>query len=317
MSNISEFTDYVSNLPSGEVQILISDPTNQRVQRKYFLPILGNESINLSAYLLSSSVGSTFTFYVKLTATNECVSGARIKAKKSINATWVTIQEEETDNSGTAIFFLDPTTIYQFEIDYQGNKTYYNTYPKNDYTFWIGDILALASKYNLISGSVHANCSFNNSNKMLKCFFIDAAGDVVKVWFKVIQGGAIRNEICSGYKETNSYTFTCNLSNVVGEVYYQLIGEKNGIRKTMISDYLELGGGTKLFSDLPPSMAISLALLLIIVMVGIGLFSPVIAIITGIAGLVISYGLGLVTVTQGTLIGIIVVGAIIIFLSRE
>ena len=318
MSNISEFTDYVSNLPSGEVQILISDPTNQRVQRKYFLPILGNESINLSAYLLSASAGSTFTFYVKLTATNEFVSGARIKAKKSINATWVTIQEEETDNSGTAIFFLDPTTIYQFEIDYQGNKTYYNTYPKNDYTFWIGNPLSVASNYYHVAGSVYGSCEFNESTKLLSCSFVDVEGEVVKVWFRVERGEVSRTEVCSGYKETNTYTFKCNLSSYsVGTFYYSLIGEKNGIRKLMDSGRINLGFPEGPFGDLPSTQKLLLGFMLTLFLIFTGIFSPAAALIMSGIGFAASYALGLVEIQYATLVALLIGVGITIFKGRE
>ena len=316
-TNVSSYSNYISLLPTGNVEILISDPTNVHVQRKYFVPNLSNTTVNLKTYLLAHDFGNIYQFFVKKSPENIVVPDVLIKTKKSINATYTTIEEEKTDFSGSFTMFLDPTTQYQFELIYQGTSTFYDMRPVSGYVFWIGDVSQMTGTWAIHMGSVAGNCNYNSTTKILTCDVVDTSGAVLNASFKVESTGVINTTYCSETILTNSYTFTCNLSNKNGTAFYSLVGEKYSIQKMISQGYIDLGGITGIFSNLDATSKIFVALTLIVVMAGIGMFSPAIGLITMSSGIIISVMLGLLSLGMGAIVGILVIIAIAIYLMRE
>jgi hypothetical protein len=87
--------------------------------RNYYVTNNANTFTNITAYLLLSTSGYFVRFHV-LTITNQPIANAFGIAQLFINNQWTTVEQEYSDSSGTATFFLNPTSTYQMNFTASG-----------------------------------------------------------------------------------------------------------------------------------------------------------------------------------------------------
>lgn len=128
---------YANNsLPKGDITLTVSrDGYGQRV---YYANINPNTWTNISAYLLSTAVGSYVRFHI-LTATDQGISGALVQANTSIGGASTLVGQMLSDGTGTALFFLNPLTTYTITAGKTGYITAsYSVAPsQSDYKIYL------------------------------------------------------------------------------------------------------------------------------------------------------------------------------------
>jgi hypothetical protein len=110
-----------ASLPTGDVTLTVSSLNYG--QRNYFLNINDHSYTNLTAYLLATSSGSWVRFHI-LTTTEAGIQGALVQANRSIGGTSTMVEQEISDASGTALFFLDPLATYTITVTKAGYSSY-------------------------------------------------------------------------------------------------------------------------------------------------------------------------------------------------
>lgn len=231
---------------------------------------------------------------------------------------WRNVQMDESGDFGLINFnILEKTTDYRLIFfDRNSERILKTTQPiKFVCTSGLCDLTYLLNE-NLSSTSVPSvsvNYTYVNSTKMLYVNWSDPSGltQTVRlyVWKSSITGPA---SICDMTQVGNSGNFSCNCTGYQGEVYVSV--REND---SLLSGWWLNLSKVSLGSLMPSKEGGLWTLLIMVTCIMFGVFSPVGAIISGIAGLIFIYLMGLfLPLTITAIIIAAVIGAVIGFKVR-
>jgi hypothetical protein len=156
------------------------------------------------------------------------------------------------------------------------------------------------------------NCSL--AGNTTTCTITDTSGLMVSARLLVRQWAALNwTTLCDTTNTGSTVTLLCALGSTANNIYhYQFIGTFDGADYVIESGYYDYRAGSTTYG----TMGVLLALMLMLVMVGIGIIRPPIAMLLGVISLMISYGIGLLAVSWGAIIGLLVVAAVIMIKTK-
>ena len=98
---------------------LTTNVTYSFPQRNYYAVLIGNTTVNVNGFLLRYDQGIYYAFVVS-DYNNLPLSNVMVTASRYINGSYLPIEQEITDSTGTANFFLDFTNEYQVIVSAGG-----------------------------------------------------------------------------------------------------------------------------------------------------------------------------------------------------
>ena len=113
LDSYTTFYKLWNELPQGELKITIK--SNGYIQRNYYVTMTPYAVLSLNAYLLKQSDGIFYTIVVTDYLNNPIPNALITIQTNSIPRK--TIEQEKTDSSGKATFFLDPLTTYYVKVE--------------------------------------------------------------------------------------------------------------------------------------------------------------------------------------------------------
>ncbi len=123
--------------PSGDLTLKVSSRVYP--ERKWYFTRGLSDTTQRDAFMLDTAKGIYVRFHIT-DCTLNTKSNVRVSASKiHSNTSYVTVDEDETDNSGTATLFLDPDVSYRIKVNDSGTvETDTITPTQQDFTKTIG-----------------------------------------------------------------------------------------------------------------------------------------------------------------------------------
>lgn len=165
---------FVYNITAG-VWTLLFYSSNYST-RTYTLTIGNLTSQNLTAYLISSTYSTIFTF--KDIDTAVLLENVSVTMYKLLGITWTTVESKYSDISGRSQFYYDPIGSYKFYLskpDYDDYVFYLNPILFSSYDVFMTktDVLDYAVDFDKIS-VIYSPTSFNNEANVTFNFLISS-----------------------------------------------------------------------------------------------------------------------------------------------
>lgn len=91
--------------------------------RNYFVTVVARSAQDIDVYLLNETTAETTTFTVKDSNDGDVISGATMTMQHNVGGSWVSIDQQETDAFGIAVFDLENNKQYRFIIEASGYST--------------------------------------------------------------------------------------------------------------------------------------------------------------------------------------------------
>lgn len=112
--------------------------------RDYYYTFYNTTYVSIDAYLLPSTSANLINIHVK-NRQDEYLENALVTAQKQINGSYVTVEQQRTDSSGTAALYLNPSTTYKLIASYPDYVSYEATITptQSDYTFTLSSASVL------------------------------------------------------------------------------------------------------------------------------------------------------------------------------
>lgn len=300
--------------------------------RNYYLSTtLSNVSIPLTFYLLSITDSSELDLLLKDNIGN--VIGDNVISVQRYFVTqnaYITVAQGLTDDSGrTNTWIYQPANTFRFIITTRAGEPVGSFTRVVDSSVQTGTSVSTgngiysltfvvgqggSSLYNQF-GSIYAACTFVNTTGVLGCDVIDSTGASTSSTLFVnnlTMNGWVN--ICTSSGAGSSMTLTCTIPNWnTSYLNYQLnIYNPDGTYFTAVSGTIQARNFAIDWGDL----GFIVTLFIIIFMFGVGAWNPAVALILGGAGLVAAYAIGAFQVGLGSLIGMLLVIAIIIWKGK-
>jgi len=304
-SNVMNVSMYISTLPIGTLYINVKN--DSYTERTYFLELSGNESVNLTTYILSTDKSTLYAMYVKKDAVG--APNAIITFYKFINDSYKKIGQALSDSQGSFTMYLNHVTQYRVEITYQGQTYYFLAYPVDGYTFNLPSIIE-DIKYMIMKTGVTYQAG--TTNKVITCNVTDPQQIINRVVLQVNKTNG--DNLCSYSGNGTQTNLTCDLSSsteIVNVVCYaDILGYKWIIYKEFF-DWREIPISErydKLLISFFALGTITITLLFI---------HPVFAIMGLIVTLLGLQLIQFIIMPLNILLGLALVGGIIIYLVKD
>jgi len=312
-TSVTNVTSYNNNSVGGDVTIVIS--ANGYGTRRYFASV-SNGIYNMTGYLVATENGQNVQFTVK-DYFDLLISGADMTFE-SLVPTWANVSMVQSDTSGKAVVFLNPSANYKVTVTKTGYaRKEFNLNPAlASYTVYMtsnnqpgGN--AFWNYYDSISGV----CNYNNTTRNLFCTWNDTSTVMDSVSLSVTStAGTSTSVLCTNTSTASSGNFTCNFGSMANKKYDWMM--TSNFAGTTIS--LSSGSWKDSSSPSAGSGGIFLTMLIIIAAasIGIAMGSPVIVVVMTVLGVGISGAAGFLDLTgamAGLLVGLAVAGGILIF----
>lgn len=279
---------------------------------------LTNTTTNIPLYLLNSGNATLTTLRVQDNYYNR-LSERIIYIQRYDLATdsYYLIGMGKTNYNGEDIVYLSwYNTFYKFiilnnnAIEYTSNSSKVSSTPL---TFTVKpDLIFDYDKFKDVSYSL----TFNNITKNFILVFADTSGKITSGCLRVTQQNATSEGIiCNDCLATTSGTIYCNIGEVNGTftaTFYSL-GSKYifGSLSITLRDIAE-----SVYAALGNIDGTMMAIIMSGTIMAVGLFSPPVAILLLLVGLMISAAIGFTTINYVVFIGLCIVGGIIIWKLR-
>lgn len=147
--NLNDYGQMWNNTTGGSVTAHIS-ATGYETRTYYFTET--TNGVVLKAYLLPVSSAAVVRFHVRNNA-EQYLQNALVTASRLINTTWIPVDQELTDGSGTATLSLNPLVSYLINVTY-GDTTsvQYITPTSTDYWITLGVDTDAGDQANVYAG---------------------------------------------------------------------------------------------------------------------------------------------------------------------
>ena len=290
--------------------------TNYDTRLYYTLNSLySNVSQDLSLYLINSSNPSDVSLYVYDSA-GVPVQGAYINVQRYYPATGVynTVETVLTDNNGLAVasIILNDVT-YRFNIDYN-SVTVYTTSGSPVYSTELYFYVSLepAAEYVVLDeNDISYYINYNNDTDLFTFFYNDGNNVVTEGCLRVYEygqnGESLINETCvSSASATITYLLNQTSGTFTGKGYVTL---PSGEEVFLAAATTILDGFYETIGD----YGTLLAIIVVGTLAFAGMFMAEAVLIMSLVGLIGAYLLGLVFLTQGMLILLLIMAGLIIF----
>ena len=282
---------------------------------------LNNVTQNIALYLINSSIATLTTLAVQDQYQNE-MPGVVIQIQKYDvgTDTYYTVTMAKTSSLGSDISYLNwYNTFYKF-ILIRNNTILQITDPmkvsSTPLTFTITpETIFRYDKFKDVSWTLY----FNNATNNFVLTFIDTAGKISSGCLEVKRySGNIRTTICNTCESSSSATLYCSINqNLTGEytATFYATGSNPRIFGTISKKIKE--AVTDIYSQLGNKDGAILTFIMAGVVSSLFFFSPPLAIIGILAGLLIAIGLGFTQISIGTFVGLSLIGGFLIWLIKN
>jgi len=290
--------------------------------RYYYLDnaTLTNNTQNINLYLHNST--NPITFYIS----NEQGLGQSniiIQVQRWFigTGTYLLVAEGLTDNNGYSYINLKPNDWYKYiliqnrAVAKEFSTQYLNT---TDVNLAISS-LSIPSYFNYWD-KVAYSCIYSNATNVITCTYSDISGEAKNVCLQVdLYTMSNKTNVCNQCSNSSSSTLICSLpagNNTYKANLYGSFCCSTTSYFILWQQWIQTAGTiTSRFG----SIGVLIAFILIMLMFFVGLWNYAVSIVLGMFGLTMSYTFGLLNITQTTittLIGMVVIGAIIIYEMR-
>lgn len=277
------------------------------------------ESINL--YLLDDGDAEALLIYVKDTSNRlqEDIYVSMLRYYPSVG-TYVTVAIMKTDANGQAFTYVDLDDVWYkwiltkdgvVERDYSPAIIPDTSDDPEELTLYLEP-----TEYEFFHyiSDISYNCTVNKTSEVIRCTVADTSGMMTTFCLKVdrMDSTGYVNE-CYSCDTSSGTTLTCSLSSTGNKTYrYEL---RSAFTDT---EYIVYVGWVSFLGEMTAYglTGVFLALLIIMTMSFVGLWSPAASIIGGTIGLVVSVMLNLVVISPGIVVGIIIASGIIAIKGR-
>ncbi len=189
--------DY-TQLATGYITIKVT--ATDYPQRNYYATMTQYTALSFDAYLLKETTGHNVAMVI-LNNNDVPLQSATVTATKFINGSWVSVEQGETDSSGTTNLFLDMYTQYKIKIEHGDIVTFYRTLTPsaNSYTFRVSGQIEL-NFYNLFEGISYSIIPIQNSilTEQTNLSFVISSATGELEYFGYIVEDNDHNEITTG-----------------------------------------------------------------------------------------------------------------------
>lgn len=243
------------------------------------------------------------------------------------------VSAPKTDSIGMTVAYVTYYDVYyRFVVSYDAEIVHTTTASPistaSTDTFIItvgsGDIMDWLKYRNRVSGS----CSYDNSSQYLNCSYSDTSGDMVSTTLTVYQQGALASALVCSVQNTTagSGTIVCELGNVTNrQMEYWLVMQIGKGEITLDTGIVEAGWeATMLFRNcrvaenaLACREGLFVAFLIMLVVGMVGMYHPAAAVVAAVTGLGFTWYVGLVAISAQTMIGLVFVGAVLVYRMRD
>lgn len=276
---------------------------------------INNQTQSINFYLLNDSIATLTVLQVIDQYQNE-QPGIIIQIQQyDIGlGTYFTIGMSKTSSSGEDITYLNwYDTFYKF-ILIKNNTIVQISDPMkikaSTVTFTLSDEFEFDyDKFDDITYTLY----YNNATSNFILTFADSSGSITQGCLRVIRRHAnAETIICDSCEESASATLYCNINTNLSGTYFATFYAKGSPIRVFASISKKAGTTISQIYDSIENLSGSfLALIMAGVVVGLFLFSPVLAIVAVIGGLLIAISIGFTTVNYVTFIGLVIAGGIV------
>lgn len=285
----------------------------------YYQAGISNTTQTTSLYLISDTDSDRVTFTVK-DAEGNLEEDVYVKVQRYYvgTNTYRTVAIGKSDYLGQFITYMDMYDVwYKFILEKDGVVVQTISPMKiasTDITLMVEATGVLEwLKYD---DKISYSCSYNNATENLVCTASDTSGYATKFCLNATNVGN-NTALCSACDTSSSVTLTCHVGNATGEtIHYQLSAALsfNPIDLTIIFNaFLQYG---QVVSSIFGLHGLFMSIIVMGSTAFTALWKPSYAIIALITSLAILSVFGIVTIPWATLLGIIFMGAIVIYRLR-
>lgn len=296
---------------------LYRNETDGLPQRSYFLDnaSVSNESQNVYLYLVNGSDAKltdiTVQDYGGQPVTSAFLSFMRYYPGQNV---YRTVAMAFTDENGETNVYLVPNDVYYKVQIIRDHAVYYTT---SEFTISCGAtastcergiILSTAyGKYYSYADKLAYSCDFVDATNTSRCTVTDTSGLMQSANMKVEKFGIFAaSTVCDTTLSTSSGTLLCSVGSEAGDYVTTLYADMGDGERVLLEQTSKTLGGQAPYGDL----GVLLALLIVLTLAFAGLWNPVVAEVFAFLGLLLSVVMGLVFITWGSLVGLLVVAAI-------
>ena len=240
---------------------------------------------------------------------------------------YLTVAMMKTDNGGYSSAYLfesnprlgmSSVVYYKFIVSKDGT-TYFETMPvclvdtqfNNGLTITVNTTIGEWFQY---ATGISSSCTYTEATTVLRCSVNDATGRMLRVCMNASEIGiAGKTELCQQCSTSSAVTLTCVTGNMSGKTLTWFL-----FLDMHESAYLLRSGSISFPAVSSYGMdGIVIALFLVLLLsAALGFFDPILGVIGGTSGVVVSYMAGFLTVGWAGLISLVIVAGIIMYRSR-
>jgi len=306
------------SLPADTYNIRLAIPSPLYNTRNwYFTYNASDPTANYSLYMLNYSYAQLTTFQVTDTASKP-IPGAYVSAYRQMIKTnsYQMVEMALTDNNGNTIMSLEPYTVpYKIYVIKDNITLFETTLPQyiTSATNYIKiDLTNDTTQDYFKAQNVAYGLYYNNASKRFVFTFNDTANSNVTAGKLdvILETSLTTTTLCSNTINASTGTIYCNIS-----AYLNRTGTIYGYGYVKIdNEFYHLDTASKsITASIVRSLGLDgavYAFILILVIVMIGLWNPIVAVVLAGAGLGLSVAMGLIPLEITWVVGIIALGII-------
>jgi len=310
-------------VPSGDYELLMD--SGGFYQRSKFVTISSQGAVSTSLYMLDETNGTAITFTITDEGGQE-LENATVKALRyyvGIGGTstgFVEVEACRTNFVGQCQMHLEQYDVYyKFIVDYEGNTvltTEYTELISSTYSFQVNTVPSVIQEIITVANvSVTLNYTNSTSPNYFTYTYSAQDGLIRNSCLKIVRADAFGQEVINNSCLTSSAGSIIISINETDEAEYIATGylftsQENHyplitLNVNLVQDFKNFG-----------RQGIFYTLLFIGVMSGVVLFSPSLAILLGLIALAASVATGLIYLSAGSIIFLIIAGGILYFKMR-
>jgi hypothetical protein len=234
---------------------------------------------------------------------------------------YYTVTMAKTDYDGLAGASLEQNQWYRFIIEKNGIiLRQFDPKYLTETTIVLKQSASQLIEYFSYYNDVASSCSLNNVTGTLTCTVDDDSGQMVYATLNVKRKTTLGWEQNCSQSITGSGTLVCNLGNLTGQVFtYSLIG-KFGSDSTLTILQGEMIEGPRTFwlnTDNGRILGVLITFMFFITLAFIGIWNPGVTLIMGLLGLIVSYMFGVLDISYGALMALVVGVAFLVHRMRS
>ncbi|MEM5853889.1 MAG: DUF2341 domain-containing protein [Candidatus Aenigmatarchaeota archaeon] len=306
-----------------KIDSIIQYWANNYPDRNYFLQnaTLTNTTSQLDLYLLPSDLATPISIYVK-TSEEAPVENVIVKIRRFYigKNSYITVAMTKTDWEGKGLTYLRINEIwYSFILEKDGDIL--REYPptiihctSSPCSLTLYTSQQESATYFKVFGKIKYYCEINDEEKKVRCEVTDPTNLMTKNTLSLEKRSPFSWEkVCESDGYSSSNILVCDLdNNTTGIYFYNLIAEVGNLKYNLESDYLDWGQAI-----IWGSAGLLLTFLIAGTLAFVGVANPVVSIVLAIAGILVGYALGMMVVSIGALVGLIIGMIFLVYKMRS